>query len=416
MFYRTKPSVSAYYQSMLGSIKERILGEPDNFIIGTDTKKLVDYYLQEIPQTIQFDQEKGEELEHKKELRRVEAHKREEFYRNEGDINFEYETIKVNMYFIPNIYIQMIREYVPSTRSLSWSPEEVSWSQDHVSFGIDIKGYQINLNEDGIKNAIQWQKDRIAECINSVNSDISQGNEMLQTQVTNFVDDRRKKLIEDTDKIASLLKTINIPLKKKESEAVKRVQIDTKPLIKKVRPNPVLPEEYELDREKVIDIISIIDNQGRQFEKTPATYKSIGEEGLRDILLVSLNTVFEGKATGETFSNKGKTDIYLLIDKGNILVCECKIWGGKELYNETIDQLRGYLTWRQNYGILITFVNQVNFSKVVDQIPDIIKSHGSYSRGYLQKDVTHFISHHKLNGDDMKDVEIHHLFYNLYSA
>ena len=45
--------------------------------------------------------------------------------------------------------------------------------------------------------------------------------------------------------------------------------------------------------------------------------------------MVVLNAIFSGKATGETFSNKGKTDIYLNIEKGNILVFECKIWGGK---------------------------------------------------------------------------------------
>lgn len=41
----------------------------------------------------------------------------------------------------------------------------------------------------------------------------------------------------------------------------------------------------------------------------------MGEEALRDVLLVSLNSIFEGKATGETFSKRGKTDIYLNINK-----------------------------------------------------------------------------------------------------
>ena len=75
-------------------------------------------------------------------------------------------------------------------------------------------------------------------------------------------------------------------------------------LLKKVKPNPSLPEEYVLDRSKVLDVISIIDNQGRQFEKTPKTYKDFGEEDLRNVILVSLNSLFEGKATGETFSHK----------------------------------------------------------------------------------------------------------------
>ena len=79
-----------------------------------------------------------------------------------------------------------------------------------------------------------------------------------------------------------------------------------------------------MDREKVIDIIKLIDNQCLQFEKTPKTYNKFDEPNLRDLILANLNSVFEGKATGETFNSNGKTDIYLNIDKGNILVAECK--------------------------------------------------------------------------------------------
>jgi len=207
---------------------------------------------------------------------------------------------------------------------------------------------------------------------------------------------------------------INIPLKPKENEAVTRIKLDPKPLVKKVKPNPKLPEEYVLDRSKVLDIITVIDNQGRQFEKTPKTYKDFDEDGLRDVILVSLNSLFEGKATGETFSHKGKTDIYLNIDKGNVLICECKIWGGQALYHKTIEQLLGYLTWRHNFGIMITFAKQKNFSKILADTQTTIQGHTSYRSGFQKVTENHFLSHHKIDQDEAKDVEIHHLFYNLY--
>jgi len=37
--------------------------------------------------------------------------------------------------------------------------------------------------------------------------------------------------------------------------------------------------------------------------------------------------------------------------------------GGKKLLHETIDQLRGYLTWRHNYGVIIIFLQNQKFFK-----------------------------------------------------
>lgn len=202
----------------------------------------------------------------------------------------------------------------------------------------------------------------------------------------------------------------------KENEAVKRIRLDKSPLVKRVKPTPTLPEEYVLDRDKVLDIIFIIDNQGRQFEKTPRTYECFQEEGFRDVILVALNSIFEGKAIGEAFSYKGKTDIYLIINKGNILICECKIWDGEKLYNDTINQLRGYVTWRNNFGIIITFAKRQNFTKILGEIEDIVTKHPSYVKGFRQITETHFLSHHVSEQDNLKNIEIHHLFYNLYSG
>lgn len=200
-----------------------------------------------------------------------------------------------------------------------------------------------------------------------------------------------------------------------EYPAAQRIKVDHKPLVKAVRPTRQRAEDYVLDQQKVLDIITVIDNQGHQFEKTPNTYKNSEEEDLRNIILVGLNTLFEGSATGETFSANGKTDIYLNIVKGSILVCECKIWGGQKLYHETIDQLLGYVTWRHNFGIIITFVKIKNLTKVLKEMPDIIEAHGSFKTGVKEHNQTHFISTHTLKQDDDKEVQIHHLFYNLYA-
>jgi hypothetical protein len=202
-------------------------------------------------------------------------------------------------------------------------------------------------------------------------------------------------------------------LARKSGDTVKKIKLDTKPFLKKLKPK-TNEEDYTLDSNKVKDVIKIMENQCLQFEKTPSTYQSFDEPNLRDLILANLNSIFEGKATGETFSNHGKSDIYLNIDKGNILITECKIYGGKVLYHKTIDQILSYLTWRQNYGIMINFCRQKDFSKILNDAEQIIKSHPSYQNNFQQIDTSHFISKNTLPIDDYKYVEIHHLYYNLY--
>lgn len=413
--YRDRPSIDAYYRALQKQVEDQILKENDETILHSNTDELTEYYFSHNSFTpIEFDSERERAFEHKKEVRNVPANRREEFYRNEGDLNYEYESIAVTLPIIPNENVREILEMRASTYSLSGEPQ-VSISHGALHFSIDIKGYGFKYDDDKVAAEVNREVSSVEQWLTWKNNDINKENTALKEHIKNFITQRKAKLGEDGQRIASLIQKINIPLKQKESGAITRIKLDPKPLVKKVKPNPKLPEEYVLDRSRVLDIISVIDNQGRQFEKTPKTYKDFDEEGLRDVILVSLNSLFEGKATGETFSHKGKTDIYLNIDKGNVLICECKVWGGQALHNKTIDQLLGYLTWRHNFGIVITFVRQKNFSKVLAEAPSIIQQHQSYRSGFQQTAINHFLSHHKLDHDEDKEVEVHHLFYNLYN-
>ena len=57
------------------------------------------------------------------------------------------------------------------------------------------------------------------------------------------------------------------------------------------------------------DILSTIKHTGCTYERTPASYKSLHEEDLRNTLLAALNASYMGDAFGEAFRNNGKTDI-----------------------------------------------------------------------------------------------------------
>ena len=410
----SKPSFTEVYTNLFGGISTQVLKEPESFIIGTDTDELVEYYYSKKHfNPIKIDPDRTETAEIKNEVRTVYANQRDPMYRNEGDTTAEYESIHITIPIIPNSQLPELLKMRPSTFSLSWRPEEVTWKGSTVEFTIDMKGYGFTRDENWVANEVARQKQNIYNHIHITGTEVTQENNNLKQQIKTLIDRRKQKLEGDKDKYSSLLKQIDIPLKKKEDEVVKRIQLDTKPLVQKVRPNPTQPENYIIDRDKVLDIIHILDNQGTQFEKTPASFENSGENDFRNILLVGLNTVFQGKATGETFNSKGKSDIYLNIAKGNILVCECKIWGGQKLYGETIDQLLSYLTWRENYGIMITFVKNKSLTNVLTEAETAIKAHSTYRRGFHIINKTHFLSHHCLPADELKYVEVHHLFYNI---
>ena len=353
--FRDTILISDYYNNIFEKIKVKVLTEKDEFIIGTTTKELAEYcFFNNHLQKIGIDNDRDETLEYKKDIRTIPSYKREEGWRGDGNLDYEYKSILVSIPIILNNDLNIINELVTLPRIIGIPPSHVELKNDFISFKIDIKGYGFNLSEDEITIKIKDGKEEIKKWIKRKNDKINTENEKLKNKIVELINNRKKELYEDQKRLDSLVKRIKIPLKKKENESIKRIKLNPKPIVKKMKPTPTIPEDYVLDRNKVLDIISVIDNQGRQFEKTPLTYKSLKEEDLRNIILVNLNNLFEGKATGETFSNKGKTDIYLNIDKGDILIFECKIWNGSKLYNETIDQLLKYLTWRNNFGIIIS--------------------------------------------------------------
>ena len=107
---------------------------------------------------------------------------------------------------------------------------------------------------------------------------------------------------------------------------------------------------------------------------------SLLAEALRQQLLVQLNGQYEGQATGETFYFRGKTDILIRWKGGNVFVAECKFWEGPRSLEKALDQLLGYVTWRDTKTALLVFSRQKNFTSVVEKIPEVVKEHPSYKR------------------------------------
>ena len=136
--------------------------------------------------------------------------------------------------------------------------------------------------------------------------------------------------------------------------------------------------------------LGVIRKCGIEMERHPSTYADKDEEALRDHLLTTLSPQFDG-TTGETFNKTGKTDIMIRHGGETLFVAECKFWRGIKVFLATIDQLLGYLTWRDSKVAVIIFVDNKELNPVLDQIvaetpkhPCFIKDGGKKGEGWYQ--------------------------------
>ncbi|MDP5273212.1 hypothetical protein [Chengkuizengella axinellae] len=205
-----------------------------------------------------------------------------------------------------------------------------------------------------------------------------------------------------------------IPISKHWSVSEKRTEQrnQLRPEIEKIisrlnsNPNPPVRNSY-------FDILTIINDMGKEFERKPSLYSNKGEEDLRDHFLMLLEPYFEGSATGETFNKSGKTDILLRHEGNNIFIGECKFWTGKKGFHDTIDQLLGYLTWRDSKTAVIMFVPNKDFSSVIETAKTAIANHQNYVMFNDDSDDSwHNYTFH-LNDDKNKEIKLALMLYHI---
>ena len=180
-----------------------------------------------------------------------------------------------------------------------------------------------------------------------------------------------------------IVQRLGIPLKRRsDAPAVESIQIKRK-LVKPLPPPPQsgFQPEPGISDDDYKHILAVIRHEGRTFEATPKTYAVHDEEELRDIILAHLNGHYEGGATGETFRRSGKTDIRIEDNNRAAFVAECKVWrGGKEL-SSAVNQLLGYLTWRDCKAAILIFNKQnAKFTELLMKVPETLEAHTKFKR------------------------------------
>lgn len=248
------------------------------------------------------------------------------------------------------------------------------------------------------------------------NRDIEEGNARLRDIIRPVWEAKRRQVEEHASSTRSLLQELNIPLYQDPNATARPVEIEPRQLrtvIQRPTARTEVPEP-SLKGEDVTQLVDFIERYTRQFEVSPKTYGKMDEEELRDLLVGMINANYPGSATAERFSKLGRTDISLQVDSRHILICECKFWSGAKAYAEAIEQLFGYLTWRQSYGVLLHFCRLKDMSRALSEGQRGTSEHPSFTQGSLSSQAeTRFSSRHAHPQDSEKLVEVHHIFVDL---
>lgn len=250
----------------------------------------------------------------------------------------------------------------------------------------EIKGSEVRLTytrTDHNSEAMRTDFDRnikmIAEYVGWIANDAAPFNSSLRDKALQRIEWRKEKLLKDQGMTVGL----GFPLKLRPDAPttyIAPVVRQKLPIQKPVATKQPYKLEPQLEMKEYDHILNIISNMVQVIERSPHSFAKMGEEDLRLYFLVQLNGHYEGQATGETFNYEGKTDILIRVEGRNIFIAECKFWKGPDVLLKTIDQILGYLSWRDTKSSIILFNRNKDFSAVLAKIPETAKAHPNFKR------------------------------------
>lgn len=265
---------------------------------------------------------------------------------------------------------QILFECLPSTSRVDYYP--ISIQEGLIKITIPFLE-----NLQNMKRETDSKLNTLRHNLKNLDNDLQTFNSELKDFIKTIFNVRKQKLLKENDALVSM----GFPLKERANASktyvvpeIKRKILIQKPLASSdiIVPEPIISnEDYE-------NVLNIIDNMAQVMERSPSAFVNMKEEDLRIHFLVQLNGQYEGEATGETFNLRGKTDILIRHKGSNLFIAECKYWDGKKTLTDSIDQLLGYVSWRDTKTAIIIFNKNKNPSEVIKQIPDVVKEHPNF--------------------------------------
>lgn len=268
----------------------------------------------------------------------------------------------------------------PSRFTLSGYPE-INVHDDRMVFSITFPDDSPDSTR--LKSQIDAQIQSLVQAVADIRRDVENHNKSAPIKVKSALEQKRTKALAASNAITNLgipIKrratppTFTVPTRRRKSP-VERPKVPTE----EYKPEPVLDAaEYE-------HILEVIRSMSLVIERSPGSFASLDEESIRTHFLFQLNGHYEGDATGETFNASGKTDILIRVENRNIFIAECKFWRGPKGFSDAIDQLLGYLSWRDSKCALIVFNRTRDSSAIREKMHEIMESRSEYRKTVLHE-------------------------------
>ncbi len=381
LLFKKGGQFSEYLDRKRTELKDAIESYDKNNFLNTDENELIDYFYEkhtiEIP-VLLVDQKymfepKEADIDVSEDRRRDIRDRSRPFYIKGSSFNC----------IIPFQGDAAFFNYQPSTFTFN-PPRAIVKGQELI---IEVRTLEPNNSE--ISRYFEEQISEISSYLGYLKRDADQFNTNSRQWITELVTYRKKRLNE-ANKTAKLIgipiikvgdynSTLSIPIKPKK--------VVVQPV---ARNNYTTPSEYILSPEMYDNILESINNMALVFEKSPSAFRNLEEEAMRFLFLIPLNAMYGLSASGETFNFKGKTDILITWEGKNVFIAECKFWEGEKAFNEAIDQVLSYLSWRDTKTALIIFNRNKNFSKVLTAIQSAVTNHSCFSKEIGKKSETIF--------------------------
>ncbi|QOV40141.1 hypothetical protein IM697_18105 [Streptomyces ferrugineus] len=267
-----------------------------------------------------------------------------------------------------------------------------------------------------VRRALDERISEITKCLGWARANVNGYNAQIEQVIPQRVHARKQALLASRNLEASLgfpirkrtdAKTYEVPLVRKKIKT-ESAESSTDPSFK---PEHVLADaDYE-------EALRVLKNARNQLERSPSLAGKLDEEEIRDVLLLALNSQFEGTAAGEVFNFKGKTDILIRVEDRHVFIGECKFWKGPKTITDTLNQLLGYLTWRDTKAAVLLFVREKAFSEIVSKALGKLEEHPNFKRrGSTNEFGTRhdFVFH--VDGDPSREVKLAFLPFHLRQA
>ncbi|HJT91374.1 MAG TPA: hypothetical protein VJ777_05460 [Mycobacterium sp.] len=278
----------------------------------------------------------------------------------------------------------------------------------------EVRGRMLVLRHEGrapldpasVKGTFMSRLTEIEKWLDNQRAELEPFNEQLRNDLRTLIEQRQTKVLRDRELDTFL--EVPVPDRTQRSSvfSVDPPRLPTPSVRRTSGGSQPFSPEPAISNDGFSAILAELASVTAAVERLPQTFAGMPEESLRDVLLVVLNNRF-GPASGETFSRRGKTDIFIPYgaDQRAVFIAECKWWQGPSKVGPAVDQLVGYLTWRDTKAALILFSARADPSAVARKAQEELASHRLFKRrGPNVADQPTFVLHHP--DDRNREIEV----------